>query len=119
MKKFEHMAKRVSGTTALVFAVLASTASVGSENSAPESGREAYERECAICHEGFGTGSIMLGRRLGKDRAQLSSRTDLVPDYVRHVVRHGLNSMPALSRVEVTEQQLEGIIAYLTAPRAE
>jgi mono/diheme cytochrome c family protein len=59
----------------------------------------------------------MLGRRLGPDRALLAQRTDLHADYVRTVVRAGLNSMPALTRVEVTDVELDAIASYLSHPK--
>jgi hypothetical protein len=56
----------------------------------------------------------MLGRRLGKERAMLEHRTDLLPELIRHVVRHGIVSMPPLTRVEVTDAELDAIIRHLT-----
>ncbi len=61
----------------------------------------------------------MLSRRRGKDKSLLAERGDLTVPYVRTVVRRGLNSMPAITRVEVTDPELDAIAAYLTrnAPR--
>ena len=80
-------------------------------------GTKLFARECAICHSESGFGTMMLARRLGADRSLLRERTDLVPDYVKTVVRHGLASMPPLSRVEVSDDELQAIIVYLTDRR--
>jgi mono/diheme cytochrome c family protein len=75
---------------------------------------EIYTYECGYCHLPRGTGTAMLGRRLGEDSALLAEREDLEEDYVRFVVRNGIVSMPALTRVEVTDSELDAIVAFLT-----
>lgn len=69
---------------------------------------------CQYCHVQLGPGTITLARRLGPEDALLANRTDLTEGYVKTVVRSGLNTMPALSRVEVSDDELELIAAYLT-----
>ena len=69
---------------------------------------------CQYCHVQLGPGTITLARRLGEEDALLANRTDLTEDYVKTVVRHGLNTMPALTRVEVSDAELELIAEYLT-----
>lgn len=81
--------------------------------SAPSDGQRLFSRKCAICHAEGGTGAIMLGLRLGKDRALLADRSDLQAPYITAVVRSGLRSMPPLTRVEVTDAQLAQIVTYL------
>jgi hypothetical protein len=44
----------------------------------------------------------------------LAERADLRADYVRAIVRQGLNSMPALTRVEVNDTDLDVIANYLS-----
>lgn len=83
------------------------------QSPAPTSGQTLYQAQCGVCHAGAGTGAVMLGLRLGKDRAILTERTDLNAAYVRSVVRNGLRSMPALTRVDVSDAQLNEITAYL------
>jgi len=74
----------------------------------------AYAARCAKCHGESGTGTFMLGRRYGQDMALLERRTNLAPELIRHVVRNGIVSMPALTRVEVTDTELDAIVRYLT-----
>jgi mono/diheme cytochrome c family protein len=81
-------------------------------------GEQLYTARCALCHTGFAPGTIMLGRRLGQERALLAERSDLAADYVRYVVRHGLLGMPPFTRVDLTEAELAQVSAYLTRPRA-
>ena len=76
--------------------------------------KQAFDARCAKCHAETGTGTFMLGRRLGKDRAMLERRTDLPRELIRHVVRNGIVSMPPLTRVEVTDAELEAVIRHLT-----
>ena len=80
-------------------------------------GQQLFTLKCGPCHAAGGTGSLMLERRLGRERALLAERTDLPPVYVSVIVRSGLRSMPALTRVEVTDAQLDAITAYLVRPR--
>jgi mono/diheme cytochrome c family protein len=43
----------------------------------------------------------------------LTNRSDLSQTYVKHVVRHGKVAMPSLTRVEVTDAELDAIAKYL------
>lgn len=77
-------------------------------------GQRLFEQKCALCHGAVGTGTMMLERRLGKDNALLAKRTDLQPEYVEAVLRNGIGSMPAITRVELTDAQMQQLIGYLT-----
>jgi mono/diheme cytochrome c family protein len=79
-------------------------------------GEKLFRARCGYCHLAGGTGTYMLGRRLGKDRALLSERTDLTVDYVRKIVRVGINSMPPHTRIEVPDSELDLISAYIARP---
>lgn len=80
-------------------------------------GEALFLARCGLCHLERGTGTIMLGRRLGPDHALLAERTDLRAEYVRAIVRAGVNSMPALTRVEVDDADLDAIASYLSHPK--
>lgn len=85
----------------------------------PVGGEAVFKARCALCHEApGGPGVVMLERRLGKEKAHLSQRTDLQPAYVKLIVRRGLGSMPAISRAEVTDAELDQLAAYLTRSRS-
>jgi mono/diheme cytochrome c family protein len=81
-------------------------------------GKAAFTHRCAMCHREGQTGTFILARRLGKEKSLLEQRTDLQPAYIRQVVRSGLVNMPRLSRVEMPDPDLDGVIAYLTVPRS-
>ncbi len=81
-------------------------------------GKDVFARYCAACH---GTpdapGSVQLGRTRGKDKALLTERKDLAPDYVEYIVRHGLKAMPAFAPSDLDAAKLKALVAYLTAPK--
>jgi mono/diheme cytochrome c family protein len=81
-----------------------------------EEGNKLFHARCGYCHLAGGTGTYMLGRRLGKDRALLESRTDLTAEYIRRITRAGLNTMPRHNRIELPDYELDLIAAYLTRP---
>jgi len=103
---------RVLGTTLSAVAMLLACQSRAADRPRPPE----FEKVCAKCHIEGGTGTFMLGRRLGKEKALLEERNDLRPDFIRHVVRNGILGMPAITRVEVTDAELEVIVRYLSNP---
>jgi len=111
----------LAGALILVFsASLARAARTGAtrsdDPSTIEKGKALFHAKCGYCHLAGGTGTIMLGFRLGKDRALLENRTDLTTTYIEHVARSGIGSMPRLTRIEVPDSELKLIAAYLTRP---
>lgn len=56
-------------------------------------------------------------RYQGAIPAALEERTDLKPDLIRTVVRTGLPIMPPLRKTEVTDADLDAVIAYLTVTK--
>ena len=80
-------------------------------------GAALFQDHCGLCHAAGGTGTFMLARRLGTERSLLADRTDLSAQYVTQVVRHGLQSMPRMTRVELTDAELAAIAAFLAAPK--
>lgn len=81
-----------------------------------DEGKVLFRARCGVCHLAGGTGTFMLARRLGKDRALLQSRTDLSSDFVRKISRVGIGSMPPLNRIELPDGELDIIATYLTRP---
>jgi mono/diheme cytochrome c family protein len=103
---------------ALALALLGSAASAQPADAPPpprpQGGEALFKARCGICHAGMGPGVLTLTKRLGKDKSLIAERSDLDPNYVKGVVRRGLNSMPPLGRVEITDAELAEIAAYLT-----
>ena len=83
-----------------------------------EEGKKLFHARCGYCHLAGGTGTFMLGQRLGKDRALLEARTDLSVEYIKKITRVGINSMPPHTRIEVPDSELDLIAAYLTRSAA-
>ena len=81
-----------------------------------EDGKKVFHARCGYCHLAGGTGTIMLGRRLGKERALLEERTDLTAEYVKKITRVGINGMPPHTRIEVPDSELDLIAAYIARP---
>lgn len=93
-------------------------------------GKEVFDLRCAACHgpipeETFGPGFLPLmpgtqalqARYRGSLPAELEQRTDLVAEYVRTVVRGGYVSMPFFRPTELSDEDLEALVAYLTRDR--
>ncbi|MGB6449703.1 MAG: cytochrome c [Steroidobacteraceae bacterium] len=111
------MTPRLAGTAALLTAlltVLLCAHAADRPQPSPPSGQQLFLRHCGICHLPGGTGTFMLGRRLGKDRALLEPRRDLTCGFIRQVVRHGIVSMPRFTRVELTDRELTAICEHLS-----
>ena len=80
-------------------------------------GRGLFNESCSFCHGERGHATTLLAKRLGPDSAVLEKRTDLSVELIRHVVRHGINSMPWYRRAELSDSDLNSIAAYLTRTR--
>lgn len=112
--------RRVIGSVgALILALSAGTTTLAADAkpSAMARGKELFHERCGICHLQGGTGTFMLGRRLGQENALLEARKNLRADYVEAIVRNGLMSMPRFTRVELTDGELKQIATYLSSPK--
>lgn len=78
-------------------------------------GKAVFEHNCAVCHApGLAhPGTQRLAELRGPARAVLEERTDLDPDYIRHVVRHGLVEMPPWRATELDDSSLTQLVQYL------
>jgi len=77
----------------------------------------AYANACAPCHDNGGFAVGVLTDRLGKKAALIDRGNTLDAATIRFAVRHGIGAMPAMSKLEVTDAELDGIIAYLAKAR--
>ena len=94
----------------------------GDRLAAGRDGRQLFRNRCGYCHMAGGMGTNVLAARIKAGQmsagpALLEERSDLTPDDVRTVVRNGKVAMPRLSRVEVTDPELDAIAAYLAEPK--
>jgi len=76
-----------------------------------------YQDACATCHDRGGFGVRVLADRLGPENALIHVRNDLAPETIRAIVRNGMGAMPAMSKGEVSDSELDGIIAFLGEAR--
>jgi len=95
--------------------LLVATATQAAELSAQqEQGRALFAKHCAACHGERGFATSQIEKRLGKEQAMLERRTDLNDALIKHVVRHGIKSMPWFTRVELPDADAAAIAEYLT-----
>lgn len=81
-----------------------------------------YEKYCSSCHSvgpedrpGY---TALQARYKGALPAALPDRTDLVAEYVKHVVRNGVSIMPRARKSEISDAELDAIASYLTRNNA-
>ena len=88
-------------------------------------GKVVFDKWCAPCHGAAAPHTMFVNGALpgtaalavkyqGKVPAVLEQRTDLKPAYIKTVVRHGLYGMPITRKTEVSDAELDNVIAYLT-----
>lgn len=107
-------------TFRIVFALLISVfacAGAFAQDSELALGEKIFIDKCEYCH-GDGPqkgGTHTLGARYqGALPALLTERTNLTPEYIRAVVRNWTNGMAAFRPSEITDSELDALIAYLT-----
>lgn len=82
-----------------------------------ERGEGVYEHWCAPCHAAGpghpGTQSLEIKYR-GELPAVLTERDDMTGEFIRTMVREGILMMAPFRKTEVTDAELDDIVAYLT-----
>ena len=80
-----------------------------------------YQNSCSVCHgpmpERPGTRAL-AAKYKGILPAMLEERRDLSPELIRAMVRNGVTVMPPFRKTELSDTQLDAIVAYLTRPRS-
>jgi len=113
--------------THTVLAILACLLSQGApaqdRGAQQERGRHVFQYWCATCHgSGPGLNGIphlpgtfaLMAKYQGRLPALLEERTDMPPDLIRTVVRNGVTIMPFFRKTEVSDADLDALVAYLT-----
>ncbi len=88
-----------------------------SAQSAELTGKQLFQRRCAMCHGAVGMGTGLLARRMKPEVAQLEAREDLSAAYVERAARIGILNMPPITRGDVSDAQLASIAQYLAKGR--
>jgi (+)-pinoresinol hydroxylase len=80
-----------------------------------EPGEVVYQKWCDGCHmdSPFAPGTIQLRHLRGNDLALVLNRKDLKPDFLRHIIRKGMNGMPLFRRTEISDKELEKLVEFL------
>lgn len=86
-------------------------------------GKRVYDYWCLPCHgpglglPGFdalpGTQQLRIKYRDTNISPLLEERTDLVPEFVKVIVRQGVSFMPQFRKTEISDAELEALAAYL------
>jgi mono/diheme cytochrome c family protein len=116
---------------AVLFAVLAICSSpvLGQPAPSETNGKNVYDKWCTHCHGPVGPGrgatpgtlpgtAALAVKYKGRVPAVLTERTDLTAGFIRLVVRQGLFGMPITRKTEISNAELEDVVAYLTRSRA-
>lgn len=105
---------------AAMAAVSVSTAHAGEADHAK--GKAAFAYSCAPCHgpgKGAGNSKFLPGTEAlnvkykGARPGLLEDRTDLTPDFVKFMVRRGVEAMPSFRKTELSDENLDAIALYL------
>ena len=91
-------------------------------------GKQVYDYWCLPCHgpglglPGFnelpGTQQLRIKYRDTTISPLLEERTDLVPEYVKVIVRQGVSFMPQFRKTEISDADLDALAAYLARNNA-
>ena len=81
-------------------------------------GAALFSNRCGACHLAGGMGTNLLTKQRmaageSPESGLLANRKDLTQTYVKAIVRRGKLAMPRLTRVEVTDAELDSIAKYL------
>jgi mono/diheme cytochrome c family protein len=90
----------------------------GNRLSVVKDGEALYSNRCGACHLVGGMGTNLLTKErvsAGQppDSGLLANRSDLTRTFVKITVRNGTLAMPRLTRVDVTDAELDAIARYL------
>jgi mono/diheme cytochrome c family protein len=117
----------------LVSAVVACCATSGLAQAQDQStqldqGKQVYDYWCLPCHgtglglPGFdelpGTQQLRIKYRDTTISPLLTERTDLVPEFVKVIVRQGVSFMPQFRKTEISDAELDALAAYLARNNA-
>ena len=114
--------------TGVALAVCASLAQAQDRDTQLEQGKQVYDYWCLPCHgtglglPGFaelpGTQQLRIKYRDTAISPLLEERTDLVPEFVKVIVRQGVSFMPQFRKTEISDAELDALAAYLARNNA-
>ncbi len=97
------------------YALVAAAQAADPDNAA---GHAVFQRWCAGCHADspFAPGTVALKAVREPGAAVLEQRADLSPVLIRTMVRRGFGGMPSFRRIEISAEELDALVAYLSGP---
>ena len=83
-------------------------------------GKQKYDLFCSGCHNaGDGhAGTMKLIVLKGEEQSVLLDRKDLNPEYIRFIVRDGLQEMAPFRPTEINDGDLDSLIAYILSDKS-
>jgi (+)-pinoresinol hydroxylase len=124
------MSKTCAAALTALLALLAGEASSQPPegNAQHARGKQVYDYWCLPCHgtglglPGFnelpGTQQLRIKYRDTAVSPLLEDRTDLVPEFVKVIVRQGVSFMPQFRKTEISDADLDALAAYLARNNA-
>jgi mono/diheme cytochrome c family protein len=90
----------------------------GDRQTGKQDGPALFSNRCGGCHLAGGMGTNLLTKQRvaageAPESGLLVNRKDLTVDFIKAVVRRGKLAMPRLTRVDVTDAELDAIAHYL------
>jgi len=88
-------------------------------------GKQVFDVWCGICHglpngaSGGGTETLAALYRGTDIPAQLEDRSDLTAELIITLTRDGRNTMPNFRKTEISDAELEALVAYLLGDGAD
>ena len=88
-------------------------------------GKQVFDVWCGICHglpngaSGGGTETLAALYQGTEIPAQLEDRSDLTAELVITLTRDGRNTMPNFRKTEISDSELEALVAYLVGDSGE
>ena len=88
-------------------------------------GKQVFDVWCGICHglpngaSGGGTETLAALYQGTEIPAQLEDRSDLTAELVITLTRDGRNTMPNFRKTEISDAELEALVAYLVGDSGE
>ncbi|MDE0002204.1 MAG: cytochrome c [Rhodospirillaceae bacterium] len=89
------------------------------QNAPPDPGKQVFDVWCGICHglpngaSGGGTETLAALYQGTEIPAQLEDRSDLTAELIITLTRDGRNTMPNFRKTEISDSELEALVAYL------
>jgi mono/diheme cytochrome c family protein len=117
------MKTTISILAGVALALCASSSGAQPPQSDGPRGKQVYDYWCLPCHgpglglPGFnelpGTQQLRIKYRDSAISPLLTERTDLVPAFVKTIVRQGVSFMPQFRKTEISDADLDALAAYL------